>query len=130
MSRSENMRRIRSKNTEPELAVRKLLRSLGLTGYRIHRKELPGRPDIAWASRRLAIFVHGCFWHGHGCKEGIRKPKSNENYWLKKINRNVQRDFEQIEFLRGMGWKVLVIWECEIKDDELTTKKIIDFISG
>src|SRR5690242_17430109 len=90
--RSENMRRIRGTDTGPELAVRKLCRELGLKGYRIHRKDLPGKPDIAWVSRKIAVFIHGCFWHGHDCVEGARRPKSNRSYWLPKIERNQQRD--------------------------------------
>ena len=116
MSRSENMRRIRSKDTAPELAVRKLCRELGFTGYRIHRKDLPGKPDLAWIGRKIAIFVHGCFWHGHDCAEGIRKPKSNRGYWIPKIERNQQRDTEDIYVLRKAGWRVLVVWECEVSD--------------
>ncbi|WP_235818611.1 very short patch repair endonuclease [Halopseudomonas formosensis] len=116
MSRSENMRRIRSKDTRPGLYIRKLLRELGFPGYRIHRKELPGKPDIAYIGRRKAIFVHGCFWHGHDCKEGIRKPKTNQNYWLPKIERNRQRDAAHLEELRRLGWSAVVVWECEIQD--------------
>lgn len=78
MSRSENMRRIRSTDTAAELVVRRALRSLGYTGYRLHRRDVPGRPDVAFVGRRKAIFVHGCFWHGHDCAEGVRKPKSNQ----------------------------------------------------
>lgn len=88
MSRSENMRRIRSKNTAPELAIRHVLRSLGYTGYRLHRKELPGKPDVAFIGMRKAILIHGCFWHCHECKEGLSRPKSNPAYWPPKIERN------------------------------------------
>ena len=127
--RSENMRRIRGKDTAPELVVRKLCREMGFTGYRIHRKDLPGKPDIAWISRKLAIFVHGCFWHGHDCAEGIRKPKSNQGYWIPKIERNRQRDAENIAALQAMGWKSLVVWECEIKDKPLLPKKFQRLLS-
>lgn len=122
--RSENMRRIRGKNTAPELAVRKLCRELGFTGYRIHRKDLPGKPDIAWVSRKVAIFIHGCFWHGHDCIEGVRKPKSNKPYWIPKIERNQQRDAEHIQALQQRGWKVLVIWECELKNPLTLSQKL------
>lgn len=111
------------------MAARKLCRELGFTGYRIHRKDLPGKPDIAWIGRKLAIFVHGCFWHGHDCVEGSRKPKSNQDYWIPKIGRNQQRDAENIAALQAMGWKVLVVWECEIKDKALLSKKFQRFIS-
>ncbi|NTV46206.1 MAG: DNA mismatch endonuclease Vsr, partial [Chlorobiales bacterium] len=110
--RSENMRRIRSKNTAPELAIRKLCREIGFTGYRIHRKDILGRPDLAWIGRKLVIFIHGCFWHGHDCAEGTRKPKSNREYWIPKIARNQQRDAENVAALQAAGWKVFIVWEC------------------
>lgn len=127
--RSENMRRIRDKDTTPELVARKICRELGFVGYRIHRKDLPGKPDIAWIGRKLAIFVDGCFWHGHDCSEGIRKPKSNQDYWIPKIERNRQRDANNFAALQAMGWKILVIWECEIKDRPLLSKKFQHFLS-
>ena len=127
--RSENMRKIRGKNTAPELAVRKLCRELGFTGYRIHRKDLPGKPDLAWVGRKLAIFVHGCFWHGHDCLEGIRKPKSNRDYWLPKLERNRRRDIENIAALKTIGWKVLIIWECEIAVKDNFLNKLHKFLS-
>ncbi|MHB9004702.1 MAG: very short patch repair endonuclease [Coriobacteriia bacterium] len=126
--RSENMRRIRGKDTSPELTVRKLCRELGFTGYRIHRKELPGKPDLAWIGRKLAIFVHGCFWHAHDCSEGLRKPKSNQHYWIPKIERNQLRDTENIKNLRAAGWKVLIIWECELKESTSLSKKVLQFL--
>ena len=116
IGRSENMRRIRSKDTGPELVVRTLLRQMGFLGYRLHRKELPGKPDIAFISKRKAILIHGCFWHRHDCKEGQRKPKSNLDYWLPKIERNCQRDSVHLEALLSLGWTVMVIWECELRD--------------
>ncbi len=125
--RSENMRQIRGKDTAPELAIRKLCRELGFTGYRIHRKDLPGKPDLAWIWRKLAVFVHGCFWHGHDCAEGIRKPKSNRDYWIPKIERNQQRDAENIAALRATGWKVLVIWECELAERGRLSKRLRKF---
>ena len=126
--RSENMRRIRGKDTAPELAIRKLCWELGFTGYRIHRKDLPGKPDLAWIGRRLAVFVHGCFWQGHDCAEGIRKPKSNRDYWIPKIERNQQRDAENIAALRADGWNVLVIWECEINEQGRLLKRLQKFL--
>lgn len=126
--RSENMRRIRGTDTFPELAVRKLCRELGFSGYRIHRKELPGKPDLAWIGRKLAIFVHGCFWHAHDCTEGLRKPKSNPHYWIPKIERNQQRDAENIKNLIAAGWDVLIIWECEIADKSLLSQKLLNFL--
>lgn len=109
------MRAVRSTGTSAELAVRKVLRELGWTGYRLHRKELPGKPDIVFVGRRKAIFVNGCFWHGHTCKRGARSPKTNQEYWSKKIERNIERDSANVQALEAMGWSVLVIWECELK---------------
>ncbi len=128
--RSENMRRIRSKDTAPELAVRKLCRGIGFPGYRIHRADLPGKPDLAWIGRKKAVFVHGCFWHGHDCAEGIRKPKSNRDYWLPKIRRNKQRDAENTGALRSEGWDVLIVWECEIEKNGRLSKRLQRFLSA
>jgi DNA mismatch endonuclease, patch repair protein len=127
--RSENMRNIRGQNTSPELAIRKLCREIGFSGYRIHRKELPGKPDIVWLGRKQAIFVHGCFWHGHDCSEGMRKPKSNRSYWIPKIERNQQRDAESISNLRAAGWNVFVIWECEITEQRDLPKRLLKFLT-
>ncbi|MHB1015475.1 MAG: very short patch repair endonuclease [Desulfurivibrionaceae bacterium] len=126
--RSENMRSIRGKDTSPELAVRKLCRELGFSGYRIHRKELPGKPDLVWLGRKLAIFVHGCFWHGHDCSEGLRKPKTNRSYWIPKIERNQQRDAENTSHLRAAGWNVVVIWECELAEQRFLSQKLLNFL--
>ena len=128
--RSENMRSIRGKDTSPELAVRKLCRELGFTGYRIHRKELPGKPDLAWLGRKLAIFVHGCFWHAHNCSEGLRKPKSNLHYWIPKIERNQLRDAENIRSLQAAGWAVLVVWECEISEKKRLSHNLLNFLQN
>lgn len=129
MSRSENMRRIASKNTTPELAVRQALRALGFTGYRLHRKDLPGKPDIAFIGRRKAILIHGCFWHGHSCKIGSREPKSNRSYWLPKIERNRQRDqLNQIELAR-LGWTTLTLWECEINKPDSLRHRLAEFMA-
>lgn len=128
MSRSENMRRIRSKDTAPEMSIRRLLRGMGFTGYRIHRKELPGNPDIAFIGRKKAIFIHGCFWHGHVCKEGSRRPKTNQGYWLPKIERNRQRDADSLAKLADLGWLVLTIWECEIADSARIAEKLQAFM--
>jgi DNA mismatch endonuclease, patch repair protein len=128
MSRSENMRRIRSKDTSPELVVRRALRALGYTGYRLHRKDVPGKPDIAFLGRKKAVLVHGCFWHGHDCAEGIRKPKSNQDYWLPKIDRNRQRDAANEDRLTATGWSFLVIWDCELKDAEELRERLSAFM--
>ena len=109
------MRAVKSRGTGPELAVRAMLRSLA-PGYRLNRADLPGKPDIVYARRRLAIFVHGCFWHGHDCPRGARMPKDNADYWREKIARNRARDAKTVAALEAMGWRVLVIFECALKD--------------
>ena len=128
--RSENMRRIQSRNTAPELTVRRMLRSLGYRGYRVHRADLPGRPDVAFIGRKLAIQVHGCFWHGHTCREGIRRPGSNQQYWNPKIDANIERDKRNAKVLRALGWKQLVIWECELKKPEVVERRLGTFLSN
>ena len=112
--RSSIMRAVRSKDTSPELVIRKWLHASGYR-YRLHRKDLPGKPDIVFLGRRKIIFVHGCFWHGHDCPRGDRQPKTNSAYWKRKIEGNVARDQTQIQTLGADGWTVLVIWECETK---------------
>lgn len=129
VSRSENMRRIRSTDTAPELQVRRMLRSLGFTGYRIHRKDLPGKPDVAFFARKQAIFVHGCFWHGHACKEGVRKPKSNADYWLPKIAGNQERDARHLAEL-SRGWQVLTVWECELREPNALSARLSAFMAS
>lgn len=124
------MRLVKSKNTSTELLVRKLCRDLGYLGYRLHRKDLPGKPDIAFIAKRKAIHVHGCFWHGHNCRMGIRKPKSNQSYWFPKIDRNRQRDADQRAELEEMGWSVLIIWECELISPEIVKERLNHFMQA
>jgi DNA mismatch endonuclease (patch repair protein) len=127
--RSENMRRIHSTDTAPELAVRRLLYGLGYR-YRLHRKELPGRPDLVFASRRKVILVHGCFWHAHACKDG-HPPKTNQVYWSAKLARNVERDARNQSALLSLGWECLVIWECQIRAPALGLQKtLVTFLEG
>ena len=114
-TRSRVMRRVKGANTTPELKVRKALTRLGAR-YRLHRKDLPGNPDIVMPGRRLALFVHGCFWHGHDCARGARVPKQNRDYWVAKVARNVARDSRSTEALAALGWRVETLWECELKD--------------
>ncbi len=114
--RSAVMAQVRGKNTKPEMRVRRLLTQLGAR-YRLHRKDLPGSPDVVLPGRKLAIFVHGCFWHGHDCKRGARAPKANADYWLTKITRNRARDITSREALQAAGWRVETLWECEMKDE-------------
>jgi DNA mismatch endonuclease, patch repair protein len=108
--RSATMRAIRSRDTTPELAVRAILHKIA-PGYRLHRKNLPGKPDIAYGRRRLAIFVNGCFWHGHDCARGARMPKANADYWRAKIARNRERDARALTALAEMGWRCVTVWE-------------------
>ena len=121
--RSAVMRRVRSQDTAPERRVRKILTGLGLR-YRLHRADLPGKPDIVLAGRRLAIFVHGCFWHGHDCARGARIPKQNQDYWLAKIGRNRERDRASLEALKDAGWRVEVVWDCELRDLPGLTRRL------
>ncbi len=114
--RSSVMRRVKGKDTAPEMKVRRALRQMGV-GYRLHRKDLPGRPDIVMSGRRLAIFVHGCFWHGHDCARGARVPKQNRDYWLAKVGRNRARDVAHRAALEAAGWRVLTVWECDLRSE-------------
>lgn len=127
MDRSANMRAIRSIGMKPELAVRKLVHSMGYR-YRLHRSDLPGKPDLVFPSRQKIIFVHGCFWHSHGCKLS-HKPKSNLSYWQAKLERNKQRDSHNLKTLRADGWKVLIIWECHTKRPLSLRNKVGKFLS-
>lgn len=122
--RSENMRRIRSENTKPELVVRRIIHSMGLR-FRLHAGDLPGKPDLVLPRWKTVVFVHGCFWHGHTCRRGsaTRKPKSHVDYWLEKLAKNCERDRRQARRLRSLGWRRLVVWECETKNlDKLRQK--------
>ena len=117
------MARIRSEDTMPELAVRKLLHRAGYR-FRLHRNDLPGKPDIVLPRYRIAIFVHGCFWHGHeGCREG-RKPKSNLAYWNRKLERNKERDRRNIQQLETQGWHPVVVWECELQHGDALVRRL------
>lgn len=118
--RSRTMRAVKSRDTKPEMFVRRLLHRIGYR-YRLHRPDLPGKPDLVFPSRRKVIFVHGCFWHGHDCTRGARVPASNTDYWVAKIGRNVERDRRTLTQLAEAGWAALVLWECEL-DDGLTRR--------
>jgi DNA mismatch endonuclease, patch repair protein len=125
--RSWLMSRVRRKDTTPELAVRRLLFGLGYR-YRVHRKGLPGTPDIVFLKRKKAVFVHGCFWHGHsGCKLATR-PKSSIAFWTKKISGNQARDSNNVTQLSQQGWTVLIVWQCEIQDELLLREKLVRFL--
>jgi DNA mismatch endonuclease (patch repair protein) len=121
------MRAIRSKDMAPEVAVRKLVHRLGYR-FRLHRKDLPGKPDLVFPSRRKVIFVHGCFWHCHNCGEA-HIPKSNRAYWGPKLERNRLRDAKHIEALAIAGWQSLVVWECETSEEEALKRRIVEFLN-
>jgi DNA mismatch endonuclease (patch repair protein) len=123
------MRSVKSHNTSPELLVRKVLSRAGY-GYRLHRADLPGKPDIVFAGRQKVIFVHGCFWHGHTCARGARVPKTNRAYWTAKIARNKTRDATTAAQLKSAGWQALVLWECELKQPEQVAKRLIRFLGA
>lgn len=123
------MRAVKSENTKPELFVRYLLHRLGYR-YRLHRKDLPGKPDLTFAGRRRVIFVHGCFWHGHNCKRGVRVPKQNRDYWENKVTRNRRRDMMNLDALQQLRWKALVVWECELANSAALSDKLVSFLDG
>jgi DNA mismatch endonuclease, patch repair protein len=127
--RSAVMRAVKSRDTGPERAVRALLRS-SARGYRVHRADLPGKPDVVYFSRKLAIFVHGCFWHGHGCPRGARMPKANAHYWRTKIARNRARDEKTLAAFAAMGWRALVVYECDLKDKAALLARLADALKG
>ncbi len=123
------MRRVKGRNTTPELTVRRVLTRLGAR-YRLHRKDLPGSPDVVLPGRRLALFVHGCFWHGHDCARGARVPKQNRDYWLGKVARNRARDAASREALAALGWRVETVWECELKDAQALEARLRQVLEG
>ena len=126
--RSRTMRAVKSKDTKPEMIIRRLVSALGFR-YRLHRADLPGKPDLVFGPRRKVIFVHGCFWHGHDCKRGARVPKTNTEYWIAKIGRNRQRDENSTAALLAMGWRVRIIWECALKDRDALAAELEAFLT-
>lgn len=126
--RSRTMRAVKGKDTGLEMRVRRLVHSIGYR-YRLHRKDLPGKPDLVFPARRKVIFVNGCFWHQHDCPRGSRTPKANRDYWSRKLERNKNRDRANLARLRDDGWDALVVWECEAKDPDLVAAKIRTFLS-
>ena len=130
--RSENMRRIKSKNMKPEMVVRSIVHQMGFR-YRLHRRNLPGKPDLVFAPRKKVIFVHGCFWHGHddpACPDGRRQPKSNLDDWLPKLARNKERDAAHAAALAGLGWSAMTVWECDLKREERLTHALRHFLDA
>jgi DNA mismatch endonuclease (patch repair protein) len=126
--RSRNMSRVKGRDTKPELLVRSIVHRLGYR-FRLHGKRLPGSPDVVLPRHRKVIFVHGCFWHGHqGCRRAAR-PSTNREFWDRKIEGNIARDASNLEALRQAGWKVLVIWQCAMKDREHLKQTLSEFLS-
>ena len=127
--RSAVMRRVKGRGTGPEIEVRRLIWSLG-GRYRLNRADLPGKPDIVLAGRRLAVFVHGCFWHGHDCARGARVPKANRAYWTAKVARNRARDIAARATLEAAGWRVEAVWECALKDREALAARVAGWLAA
>jgi DNA mismatch endonuclease, patch repair protein len=124
---SQRMARIRKTDTKPEMLVRRMLHALGYR-YRLHRRDLPGNPDIVFASRRKLIFVHGCFWHQHGCRLGAKQPRARPEYWLPKLQRNKERDLRNLQALKEAGWSTLALWECELSDTSALERRLRKFL--
>jgi DNA mismatch endonuclease (patch repair protein) len=122
------MQSVKTRDTGPELTVRRIVYGLGYR-YRLNAKKLPGRPDIVFPGRRRVIFVHGCFWHCHGCRKG-QAPKSRLDYWEPKLKTNRERDAAQVRSLEALGWSVLIVWQCETADPSALVAKLQDFIDG
>ena len=122
------MARVRGRDTTPERLVRRMVHRLGHR-FRLHRAELPGKPDLVFPSKQRVIFVHGCFWHHHSCKRGTR-PRTNEKFWDEKLLRNQRRDQAANRALKRAGWKVLVVWECETKNVDRLGKRLSEFLSS
>jgi len=127
--RSAVMAKVRAKNTMPEIYVRRIAHNLGYR-FRLHRIDLPGKPDIVFVGLRKIIFVNGCFWHAHQCSHGKRIPEANRNYWIQKRRRNYYRDRASIKALEKEGWLVITIWECELADLQSLTVKISSFLES
>lgn len=123
--RSAIMRAVKGRDTTPELAVRRILRAAGI-GYRLGGRGLPGRPDLVMSGRRVAVFVHGCFWHGHDCARGARQPKANADYWSAKIGRNRARDAATRDALEATGWRVVTVWECDMKTEGFADRLVAE----
>ena len=124
--RSAQMALVRSRDTKPEMKVRRFIYKMGYR-YRLHRSDLPGKPDIVFSSRKKIIFIHGCFWHGHSCSLG-RIPKTRVQFWTEKITTNKIRDEKTLEKLKDLGWAVLVLWECQLKHGESLGCRVGEFL--
>jgi len=127
--RSQIMSRVSGKNTKPELIVRSMLHSMGYR-FRLHRNDLPGKPDITLPKHKKIIFVHGCFWHGHKDCKRAKQPATNKNFWHEKLAKNVERDLLNMKYIIALGWDILVIWTCEVKDMNQLKNKLRTFLEG
>jgi DNA mismatch endonuclease (patch repair protein) len=127
--RERTMRSVHSKDTETEMRVRRLVHRMGYR-YRLHRADLPGKPDLVFPARRKIIFINGCFWHGHDCKSGRKRPKTNVEYWSRKLERNKGRDQANYEALCKAGWEVLIVWECELANPDCLAQRVRSFLDG
>lgn len=125
-TRSALMGRIKGRNTQPEVRLRRILFAMGYR-FRLHRADLPGRPDVVFTKRKAAIFMHGCFWHGHSCSAG-RIPKTRREFWERKLAANRERDALQVRLLEEAGWRVLVVWECELRKPEDLPERLTSFL--
>lgn len=123
------MSRIKGKDTKPEKIIRSLLHQMGYR-FRLHRPDLPGNPDIVLPKYKKVIFVHGCFWHGHKNCMRAKRPKTNEKFWNEKLSKNIKRDKKYPKELKKLGWRTLVVWQCEIKDKGLLMNKLRDFLEN
>jgi len=126
--RSANMRAVKDRNTKPEITVRRIVHRLGYR-FRLHRDDLPGKPDLAFPARRAVIFVHGCFWHSHSCRRGRLRPVANATFWANKLNGNVARDAIQLSQLKAAGWRALVVWECQLTDEKKLVSRLRRFLN-
>ena len=127
MDRSENMRAVRGKDTQPEKTVRSMLHKQGYR-FRLHRSDLPGKPDLVFPSRKKVIFIHGCFWHSHDCRKGQGAPRTNAAFWQRKRELTVERDQKTLKALAAKGWDAYVVWECALKNPEAVRNRIEKFL--
>jgi len=123
-----HMRKVRAIDTTPELKLRKILQSLGRRSYRTHYDKLRGKPDIVFVNLKKVIFVHGCFWHGHSCRAGQNVPRTNQEYWIPKLSRNKIRDRRTNASIRRLGWHILTVWECQLKNQEAVERRVKKFL--
>jgi len=123
------MARVRGKDTQPELRLRRILHGMGYR-YRLHVAALPGKPDIVFPSRRKIVFMHGCFWHGHSCRAGQKRPASNRIYWDEKLAKNMARDKSNRRQLGKLGWRILVVWECQMRNEARLGRRLVDFLES